>query len=141
VSGSGAFKVLENDKFTWQVAYGDGIARYVNDLGGLNLDAAPDGAGNLKALPVFATAVGYTHQWSKQFRSTASFGYIHLGPQASLGEFAIEKTTYTSINFMWHPTTSFRMGIEYLFGTKDTQSGGDGQGQRIDFVLRYDLIR
>jgi hypothetical protein len=141
VNGSGAFKVFSDDKLTWQLAYGEGIARYVNDLGGQSLDAAPDGAGNLKALPVFATMAGYTHQWSKQFRSTASFGYIHTGPQASLGQYAVEKTTYTSVNLMWHPTTSFRMGLEYLYGTKQTQGGEDGTGQRIDFVLRYDLIR
>jgi hypothetical protein len=141
VNGSGAFNMFEKDKLTWQVAYGNGIARYVNDLGGQNLDAAPDGAGNLIALPVFATAVGYTHQWSQQFRSTASFGYVHVGPQESLGPFAVEKTTYTSVNFMWHPTTSFRMGIEYLYGTKETQGGETGDGQRVDLVLRYDLIR
>jgi len=142
VNGSGAFNVFEKDKLTWQVAYGDGIARYVNDLGGLNLDAAPDGSGNLKALPVFATAVGYTHQWAKQFRSTASFGYVHMGPQASLGPLlGIDKTTYTSVNFMWHPTTSFRMGLEYLFGTKQTQGGEYADGNRLNFVFRYDLIR
>jgi hypothetical protein len=33
------------------------------------------------------------------------------------------------------------MGLEYLFGSKDTQGGGDRDGNRLNFVIRYDLIR
>jgi hypothetical protein len=140
-SASGAFNLFQADKLSWQVAYGEGMARYVNDLGGADLDAAPDSSGDLKALPVFATVVGYTHQWSKQFRSTAAYGYIHVDPASSLGRFAIEDTHYASANLVWHPTKAFRMGLEYLYGHKETQNGADGDAHRINFVFRYDLIR
>jgi len=141
VNASGAFNVFKKDKIAWQLAYGEGMARYVNDLGGGDLDAAPDASGDLEALPVLAAALGYTHQWSKQFRSTASYGYVKVDPASSLGGFAIEDTRYTSVNLVWHPTTSFRMGLEYLYGFKDTQSDADGDGHRLNFVFRYDLIR
>jgi hypothetical protein len=140
-SASGAFNVFKKDKLFWQVAYGEGMARYVNDLGGGDLDAAPDATGNLEALPVFAGALGYTHHWSEQFRSTISYGQVHVDPTASLGGLALEDTQYTSLNLVWHPTMSFRMGLEYLYGFKDTESGADGEGHRLNFVLRYDLIR
>lgn len=141
VNLSGAFKVFAADKFSWQAAYGEGMGRYVNDLGSADLDAAPSSAGNLEAIPVFAGMIGYTHQWAEQFRSTASFGYIDADPSSSLGPFAVENTYYSSINLVWHPTPSFRMGLEYLYGRKETQDGSDGTGHRINFVLRYDLIR
>jgi len=140
-SASGAFNLFKADKFLWQVAYGHGMARYVNDLGSADLDAALDTSGNLEAIPVFAAAVGYTHEWSKYFRSTASFGYVHADPTASLGALAIETTTYASANLVWHPTPSFRMGLEYLFGTKETENGAEHDGHRLDFVIRYDLVR
>lgn len=140
-SASGAFNLFAADKLLWQAAYGHGMARYVNDLGGADLDAAPDNAGNLEAIPVLATTVGYTHQWSPHFRSTASFGYVHADSTASLGAFAIETTTYTSVNLVWHPTPSFRMGLEYLYGTKETRNGAEHDGHRLDFVVRYDLVR
>jgi len=140
-SGSGAFNLFQADKLLWQVSYGHGMARYVNDLGSANLDAAPDNAGNLKAIPVFSAVTGYTHEWSKHFRTTASVGYVHADPTASLGPLAIEQTTYASLNLVWHPTTSFRMGLEYLYGTKQTQGGDDADGHRLDFVFRYDLVR
>lgn len=140
-SGSGAFNLFTKDKLMWQVTYGHGISRYINDLGSAALDAAPDASGDLEAIPVFAAVLGYTHQWSPQFRSTASGGYINVDPTASLGALAIEKTTYASVNLVWHPTTSFRMGLEYLYGSKDTLGGADGDGHRLNFVFRYDLVR
>ena len=138
---AGAGKAKPADKLLWQVAYGHGMARYVNDLGSADLDAALDDDGNLEAIPVFAAAIGYTHEWSKHFRSTASFGYVKADPTASLGPFAIETTTYASANLVWHPTPSFRMGLEYLFGTKETANDADHEGHRLDFVFRYDLVR
>lgn len=141
VSAAGAFNVFANDKLLWQAAYGEGMARYVNDLNGDSLDAAPNAAGDLEALPVLAATAGYVHQWSKQFRSTASYGYVHVDPEAALGPLAIEYTHYVSGNLVWHPTKAFRMGLEYLYGIKNTQGGEDGDGHRLDFVLRYDLIR
>jgi hypothetical protein len=137
---AGSINLFENDELSAQATYGDGVARYVNDLGGENYDAAIEN-GRLKALPVFAGMAGYTHQWSEHWRSTVSGGYVHLSAPESLGPFAIDNTIYASVNLMWHPTTSFRMGIEYLYGRKETLDRSERDAHRIDFVLRYDLVR
>jgi hypothetical protein len=137
---SGSLNIFENDELSAQATYGDGAARYVNDLGGENFDAAIEN-GRFKALPVFAGMAGYTHQWNEHWRSTISGGYVHLSAPESLGPFAIDKTIYASVNLMWHPTTSFRMGIEYLYGRKETIDRSERDAHRIDFVLRYDLVR
>ena len=117
------------------------MARYVNDVGSTDLDAALDSSGNLKALPVFAATVGYTHQWAPHFRSTATYGWLQVDPTASLGAFAVEETQYASFNLVWHPTKSFRMGLEYLYGFKSVQDDSERNAHRLDFVIRYDLIR
>ena len=53
--GTIPFKALaEKDEFLWQLTYGEGIGRYINDLGtigGHDAIFAPDG--ELEALPVF----------------------------------------------------------------------------------------
>ena len=59
----------------------------------------------------------------------------------SLGPFAIDNTYYASVNLLWQPSKSFRMGLEYLYGRKETLGGSDRDAQRIDFVVRYDLVR
>jgi hypothetical protein len=137
---AGALNVFEKDKFSAQVTYGEGVARYINDLSGENLDAALDGD-RLEAIPVFAAMAGYTHHWDEHWRSTIAGGYVWADPPPSLGRFAIDNTIYASANVMWHPTTSFRMGLEYLYGRKETIDGSDRDAHRIDFVVRYDLVR
>jgi len=137
---SGALNLFENDKLTGQVSYGHGIARYVNDLGGQDLDAALD-HGSFKAIPAFATMAGYTHQWSDHWRSTVSGGYVRVNAPESLGPFTVDNTFYGSVNLVGHPTTSFRMGLEYLYGRKETENGAERDAHRLDLVVRYDLVR
>jgi hypothetical protein len=140
LSLSAALNLFEKDELSAQVTYGEGVARYINDLGGENLDAALDG-GRLEAIPVLAAMAGYTHHWNDQWRSTISGGYVHVDAPVSLGRFAIDNTLYGSVNLMWHPTTSFRMGLEYLYGRKETLDGSERDAHRLNFVVRYDLVR
>ena len=140
LSLSGALNLFENDKLSAQVTYGEGVSRYINDLSGELLDTARNN-GKFRAIPAFATMIGYTHQWSEHWRTTVSGGYVQADPPDSLGGFAIDHTYYASANLMWHPTTSFRMGLEYLYGDKETMNGSERDAHRLDFVMRYDLVR
>lgn len=137
---SGALNLFEKDKLSAQVTYGEGVSRYINDLNGQDMDAALQG-GHLKAIPVVAAMGGYTHQWNEHWRSTISGGYVRAQPVASLGDFAIDHTVYASANLIWQPTTSFRLGLEYLYGVKETLNGAERDAHRINFVVRYDLVR
>jgi hypothetical protein len=141
VNLSGALNIAGRHKISYQVACGEGIARYVNDLSGLNMDAGLDEKGVFKAIRVFAPLLGYTHYWSDAFRTTASGGYVRADPVASLGAFAVRKTEYASLNLVWQPTKAFRAGLEYLYGWKETQGGSSRGGSRFDFVVRYDLVK
>jgi hypothetical protein len=140
VTLGGALNLFEKDKLSAQVTYGEGVARYINDISGENLDAALDG-GRLEAIPVLAVMAGYSHQWNDHWRSTISGGYVQADAPASLGAFAIDNTLYGSANIMWQPTTSFRMGLEYLYGRKETLDGSERDAHRLNFVVRYDLVK
>lgn len=140
VTLAGALNLFEKDKFSAQVTFGEGVARYINDLSGENLDATLDG-GRLEAIPVFAAMAGYTHHWNDRWRSTISGGYVHVDAPTSLDRFTIDNTLYGSANLMWHPTSSFRMGLEYLYGRKETIDGSERDAHRLNFVVRYDLVR
>ena len=140
VSLGGALNLFKKDKFSAQVTYGEGVSRYINDLSGEDMDATLDG-GRLEAIPVFAAMAGYTHHWSDHWRSTVSGGYVGANTPISMGPLAIEDTIYGSVNVMWHPTTSFRMGLEYLYGNKETFDGSERDAHRFNFVVRYDLVR
>jgi hypothetical protein len=136
----GSLNVFERDKLSAQVTYGEGVARYINDLSGQNYDAALDG-GRLRAIPVFAATGGYTHQWTDRWRSTVSGGFVWLDCPDSLGSLAIDNTIYGSANLVWQPTKVLRVGLEYLYGRKETSDGSKRDAHRFNFVLRYDLVR
>lgn len=140
VNLSGSLNVFDKDKLSAQVTYGEGIARYINDLSGESLDAAL-ADGQLEAVPVFAAMAGYTHHWSDHWRSTIAGGYVHASAPDALGSFAVDSTLYGSANLMWHPTKHFRTGLEYLYGNKDTLGGSERDAHRLNFVIRYDLVR
>ena len=79
----------EDDFILWQLSYGKGLGRYLNDLntvgGG---DAVFDPEGKLRPLPVFAGYVSYQHTWAKSFwfldklpgnmRSTLTFSWVDI---------------------------------------------------------------
>ena len=136
---SGGLNVFAKDSVTGQVSYGRGMARYVNDLGGLGLDAAYDGQ-RLTAIPVFATTAAYTHQWNDQWRSTVSGGYLHVSAPSSLDPFTVDSTVYATANIVWQPYSYFRVGLEYLYGRKETLNGAERDAQRIDLMFSYDLL-
>jgi hypothetical protein len=129
------------DRLLGQAVYGEGIAKYINDLGGEGLDAALDVDGQLVAIPVFAPYVGYTHRWAERWRSTGTYGYVRVDAPSSLGPYALESTQYTSVNVIWQFAAPARLGLELLRGTKETANGADGDANRAALVVKYDLIK
>src|SRR4051812_28496894 len=58
------------DSVLFQVAGGNGIARYINDTGGLGLDAVMGTAGgSLDGLPAYAGVIAYQHWWNVKWGS------------------------------------------------------------------------
>jgi hypothetical protein len=122
------------------LAYGEGIARYVNDFNGNNLDAAWVG-NDLEAIPIFAPMIGYTHRWNDHFRSTLTASWVLADLPPTVAALTPETTASFGANLVWQPTDSFRLGLEYLYGTKETRDGSDGDAHRLNFVIRYDLVK
>jgi hypothetical protein len=136
---SGSINVLERDSVQGQLTYGEGIFRYIND-DFVNNDAAFNTSGDLKAIPCFTAMAGYTHRWSDQFRSTGSFGYVHLDPTTPQGPDAYRRTYYGSLNLVWQARKKLSVGLEGLYGRKEVQSGEFGDVWRVQLGLVYSLF-
>lgn len=140
---SGSLQLFDSDVIVGQVTYGKGIGRFGNDTSFEKADAAFDTGGHLKALRYFAGMVGITHNWSPQWRSTVSYGYVKLGNEATQGPWAYEKTQYVSGNLVVNPFEELRnvaMGVEVLWGTKETANGNRGRLVRVQFGIRYSIF-
>ncbi len=132
------------DSVQAQLTYGAGYFHFANDnftYPGFNGgDAAFNNSGDLKALPYFSGMVGFTHKWSRAFRSTATFGYVNLANEASQGPLAYNETYYTSANLVWQFHKRLSVGLECLYGKKEVSSGDSGDLFRVQLGIVYSLF-
>lgn len=141
---SAGLKVFARDSVQAQLTYGEGYFHFVNDnftysgFGGG--DAAYDSSGDLKALPYFSAMFGYTHHWTEKLRSTASFGYVNLDNEASQGPFAYHETVYSSLNAIYQIRKRLSIGLEGLYGFKETKNGETGDAFRLQVGLSFSLF-
>ena len=134
-----SINVWKKDSAQAQLTYGEGIFRYMND-DFINNDAAFDSDGDLTPIPVFGAMAGYTHHWSDAFRSTATFGFINLENESTQGPDAYDKTYYGSFNLVWQLRKHLSVGLEGLYGKKETQNGQSGDVWRAQVGMVYSLF-
>ena len=136
---SGGFNVFDTDSMQVQATYGEGIFRYVND-DFQNLDAAFDSGGDLEALPYLGLMFGYTHRWNSVWRSTVSYGYVNVDNSSGQDATAYHETHYASLNLVWQIREKLSVGLEELYGRKETNDGSDGDAWRTQLGLVYQIF-
>jgi hypothetical protein len=117
-----------------QVTYGDGVGRY---RGGIA--AAPDANGDLEAVEVLALMGSYQHYWSEKYRSTLCYSWGDGDLPDGAAATDTEKITYLAANFIYQFAERAWAGIEYLHGSRDTNDGEDGDADRLQLSIRFDL--
>ena len=153
---SGAYRLKVNpnasslDRVMFSVGYGEGISHYFVDLNAASDtgDAVVNSVGALEALPVLAWYTAYSHNWTDWLRSTATFSQVNLDSTNSLSATAspYRRGNYVGANLVYHESfyssekpdaaqQNFFTGVEYLYGTKDTLDGADGEAHRLMFIV------
>jgi hypothetical protein len=139
VNLSTVLNVFTRDSIQGQLTYGDGLFRYCNDDFSNN-DAAFNGDGDLEAIPYLGAMFGYTHHWTDEWRSTGSFGYVHLDNITTQGPNAYHETYYGSANIVWQLRKHLSLGLEGLYGYKEELSAGHGDVWRVQLGMVWSLF-
>jgi hypothetical protein len=141
-NASGAWKATDQDLVIGYVAYGAGIARYIDNLAamGADLDRNETNTG-VTALSALGTYTALTHQWPRRFRTTGVLGYSSIDNTAAQAATAFRNSYYVATNLLWNPAGSLNVGVEYLFGTHRLKDGADAHASRVQFAAKYDLFR
>jgi hypothetical protein len=140
---SSTWGIVGKDTLNYQVAYGNGIARYTGDAATLGLDAQPRSATDLrlKALPVFAPWISYQHYWTKSVRSSATFGWLQVANTEFAPEDTYHKSSYSSANVIWSPYGSLSFGAEFMYGRVQQKDGATSNAPRLQFSGRYTFVK
>lgn len=128
------------DVLSASVIHGRGISRYLNDLGGKQLDAvvAADGVDPLR---LSAAHIGYTHHWLGGWRSNLVFGRLQLEANPLLGPDAFRASTYAAANLILQASPTFSWGVEVLYGDLKVQDGRSADVLRVQGSIKYDFVR
>jgi hypothetical protein len=139
LSGS---KRLGSDYLLFQGSYGEGFGRYIQDLAGLGADVGVDSDGRVVAIPVGGWAVAYQHYWRERLRSSATYGSAWADSAGKTHTTTFERSDYAGANIIWSPAdTMFNVGLEYLWGRHELNTGEWGWANRLVMSVQYDIVR
>jgi hypothetical protein len=140
VSGKAGLKIGdERDNLLFQLNYGDGIGRYINDLqevGGQDAEFDPL-TGELETLSVFSGYVAYQHWWQESLRSTLTYSWVDVDNLAFQDDSAYARTDRAIINLLWSPVARVDVGGELLWGRRENLDGSDGTARQIQLGAKY----
>jgi hypothetical protein len=140
---AGATHLWEKDTVVYQLAYGNGIERYINDTSGLGIDAAVSSLQNphIRALPVVGTYGALQHFWSERLRSSAFYSYVQVQNTVAEPGADYHQGNYTGGNLIWNPFGSLTVGGEFLYGWRVNEDKASANAPRIQFSAKYNFVR
>jgi hypothetical protein len=145
LSFTGAFKVGQfasyDDLLMFGTNWGKGIARYLNDTGGLNLDAVVGPDGKLYPLTGWGAYAAYTHYWSSNWRSNLVYGVARIERSPWLNDDDFHDSNYGAANLLWTPVPTLTMGLELLHGRLMEQDNRYNDDTRIQGSVQYSFIK
>jgi hypothetical protein len=127
------------DNILFQLNYGDGIGRYINDLqevGGQDAEFNPL-TGELETLKVFSGYVAYQHWWSESLRSTMTYSWVDVENLSFQDPSAYAKTDRAIINLLWSPVERVDVGGELLWGQRENLDRSSATARQIQLGAKY----
>ena len=140
VNASGNLHLTDSDDLQFWFVYGEGVGGMGNDTSFLKSDAAFNSNGKLNALEYWSTMIALTHQWSPQWSSTLTHGYVSLENTFAQTGDAYDESHYASVNLVYQMFKRMRVGVEGLYGHKNTKSGADSDVFRVQMGVAFAIF-
>jgi DcaP outer membrane protein len=130
---------LENDQLLFQVAYGYGIANYMNDGGSdIGPDSDPPGA-QAKTIPTLGWLLYYNRTWNERWTSSIGYSEHRQWTLSGQTDDAFEVGQYANVNVLYHPTPDMLVGPELIWGRRENRNGDSGNDTRIQVSFKYNF--
>ncbi len=131
-------------KFTlyYQGVYGKGISKYINDLGGNNLDMSisKDG-GKLKPLPTAGGVMGLQYNISDNLFASVNYSYLRLFDDGDIlySPSMYKQGQYLAANMFMTLANDWQFGVEYLWGARKNQDNLKSIANRVQIMAQYNF--
>lgn len=128
----------------YQAAYGKGIGSYLQDIAGHPYSYIPDNAmpGRMKASPMMGANIGVTFNATSKLQFNAMFSesriwdvkdYANAGDEADNYKYAL----YGAVNCFYNINSFLQVGVEYLYGHRQTWNIGGATDNRVQAQLSF----
>ena len=136
-AGLGAWD--SRDNLLFQLNYGDGHGRYVNDLqeeGGQDAIFDPV-TGRLETLKSFAGYIAYQHWWRERLRSTLTLSWVDVDNLDFQDDSAYNETRRAALNLILTPVPRVDIGAEVLWGKRENKNSESATSRQIQISAKY----
>ncbi|MFC3034197.1 DcaP family trimeric outer membrane transporter [Pseudoalteromonas fenneropenaei] len=136
ISASGTVK-MGKDNLKFMLTQGSGLGRYI----GVNATHGAVYDGNsLDAIDSTSGFIAYQHHWNDTLRSTFLYSFFKADNNTDLLAFSGDPTksiSSYSANLLYSPVKKLTFGVEYKVATRETESGADGDLDRLQLSAKY----
>ena len=143
ITFGGKVPTFGKDDLRFQFNYGNALGRYMTTK---FKDAEYNTTTNeVETFDQWGGFLAYRHYWIDNLRSNLVYSYGAAdNDQAVLGTTAYNAANkeFQSVhaNLIWSPVPQVDLGIEYLYGYREIESGADGELNRIQFSATYNFF-
>jgi len=142
ITFGGRIPTFGKDDLRFQLNYGNALGRYVTTL---FKDAAYNTVTNeVETFDQYGGFLAYRHFWINNLRSNLVYSYGAADNDTSFITSTLDTTNkeFQSIhvNLIWSIVPSVDLGVEYLHGYREVESGAEGELNRIQFMAQYNFF-
>lgn len=147
LSGRSTVDRRGRDNVVYQLNFGDGIGRYINDLGSVGgQDAVFDPeTGALETLEAIGGYVAYQRWWRgnrvprlfRDIRSTFGYSHVKVRNLDFQEETAYKYTRRATMNIIWSPISQIDLGFEVLWGERVNKDDSRGDAVQLQGVATF----
>ena len=133
----------QQDDFRFEMNYGDGIGRFIQDVASASFGTAGGAAqvnpvnGELETITAFGGYGSYRHWWLENLRSSFMGGYVEVQNEDFRPDDQLNKTVFGRANLIWSPIPAVDTGVEFGYGLREDADGLFGEATRVQFSTKY----
>ena len=131
---NGVVPLFGTDDVRFSAYYGNGIGRY--SIGFLS-DAVLDASGKIALPRQWLATVAYRHFWTPTLRSTVALSGVGSSSPVGTAGTVNRNAESAHLNLIWSPIARTNLGVEYIFGRREIQSGETGSLNRVQVSAQY----
>lgn len=130
--------------FYYQLAYGEGIGAYIQDIAGHPVSFVPEDSkpGRMKASPMMGANVGVSYNPTSKLQFNAMFSEARIWDVAPYSNSLDESQNYKyalygAVNCFYTFNNWLQWGVEYLWGHRQTWNIGGAHDSRIQTQVTF----